>query len=116
MARTALTINGPEGPYSGTMASATFEAADVSNGNKFTITGDEVIHARNTDTTSNNVILKSVKDDLGRKGDVTLSVSASSFVVKGPMARDGWENSSGEMDVSANSNKIEFSIYRNADT
>lgn len=118
MPLTAISTQIPKGPYpagavgSGSLA-ITFTAADVANGNDFTLTGHEVLLIWNSDAAApHTVTLTSVTDQRGRSGDVTAySVPLSSFAAFSFRAgSEGWQQSDGTLHLSASDASVKFAI------
>jgi hypothetical protein len=83
--QTSLTPITPLGPYlvgapgSGTLDFA-FTACDVSNGNKFAITGRDILLVQNSGMSPYTITISSVADQYGRTQDITTySVAAGNF-------------------------------------
>jgi len=114
MARTALTVQQLAGPYPDplNMNDLTFTAADVANKNEFVFQGNELIVARNTDASTRNVILTSVKDALKRTGDITKAILTKAFAIY--EARDvvGFQQADGKFYLEADHANIGFAIVR----
>lgn len=111
MARTALTRVTMPGSidYDGT--ALTFEAADTSNGNYFVSTGKEILIAQNTSGGALWADVTSVADSLGRTKDINqVDVAAGGFTIFGPFDTTGWRNTSGNIDVDAESTSIKFLV------
>lgn len=115
MARTALTKVTPKGPYTaispGDLALA-FTAADAVNGNKFPLSGTEIVLMQNTDTGAHHVTISSTPDDKGRSGDIaSYSIAAGAFAVWSARgAHDGWKESDGNLYISADDATIKFAV------
>jgi hypothetical protein len=115
---TDLTVQGVLGPYPALPLSAlalaiAFAAADVANGNKFPITGKEVIIAFNSDSSAHTITLSSAPDALGRSGDIaSYGIPATSYAAFAPSQVSGWKQSDGTMHISANDATVKFAILR----
>ena len=93
MPRTSLTKTTVPGPYADTGTVVTMTAADVANMNQFTLTGKEVVIARNSGATTRNITFTSVNDRFGRTNDLTNTILAGEIKVYGPgLALEGWES------------------------
>lgn len=77
-----------------------------SSDDTFTATGDEIILLKNTTSTDSQVTIVSVSDNLGRKNDLTDTVPSNNAVMVGPMEREGWEDSSGNITISTDGNWV----------
>lgn len=118
MARTALSIITPKGPYSEVSAGDLdfiFEAADDINGNAFPCTGRELILIRNSDeTNAATVTISSAPDPYGRTKDIsTYALDAGEFAAFWVGKTIGWRQSDGMvyLDV-AGTGTIEFAVLR----
>ena len=118
MARTALCIITPKGPYSEVSAGDLdfiFEAADDINGNAFPCTGRELILIRNSDeTNAATVTISSAPDPYGRTKDIsTYAPDAGEFSAFWVGKTIGWKQSDGMvyLDV-AGTGTIEFAVLR----
>ena len=118
MPRTALTIIAPKGPHPGTVSANdldfSFEAADVANKNKFSLTGKEIIIIKNADGAgAHNFTLTSVNGPLKRLGTITnYSLGQDEYAVF--MAGDitGWIQTDGKFYLEADNNNIQFAIIK----
>ena len=84
MARTALTVATPKGPYDSVSANGldfAFTAADEVNGNAFVCSGRELVLMRNDHATdAATVTIASAPDPYGRTKDITAySLAAGEF-------------------------------------
>jgi hypothetical protein len=118
MARTALSIISPKGPYSSVVAGDldfVFEAADDINGNAFPCTGRELTLIRNShETNAATVTITSAPDPYGRTKDITTYVlDAGEFAAFWVGKTVGWRQSDGMayLDV-AGTGTIEFAVLR----
>jgi hypothetical protein len=114
MARTTLTIQQLVGPYPDplNLTNLTFAAADVANMNDFVFTGRELIIARNTDASTRNVTLTSIKDDLNRVGNVTRALLTNEFAIFEALKLSGWLQSDGKFYLQADHANVLFAIVR----
>jgi hypothetical protein len=118
MARTALTVLTPKGPYDAVSANGldfSFVAADQANGNSFVCSGRELILMRNDHVTdAATVTIASAPDPYGRTKDITTySLSAGEFAAFWVGKTAGWRQSDGtaHLDV-AGPGSIKFAILR----
>jgi len=118
MARTALSIITPKGPYSVVSAGDldfVFEAADDLDGNAFPCTGRELILIQNTHATdAATVTISSAPDPYGRTKDITTyALDAGEFAAFWVGKTIGWRQSDGMvyLDV-AGTGTIEFAVLR----
>jgi hypothetical protein len=114
---TLIASQTPKGPYPATAPGAgslalTFTAADVSNGNSFTMTGHEVVIVYNSDASPHTVTFTSVADQRGRSGDITAySVAATTFAWFNFRAgSEGWQQTDGTMHLTASDTTVKFAI------
>ena len=118
MARTALTVQTPKGPFPGTVAATdldyTYAAADVGNMNEFPHTGRELILVRNTDGAApHNISLTSAPDPQKRSADITTyAVALNGFSVFWAGDIIGWRQTDGNFYLEADDVQIEFAIVK----
>ena len=118
MARTALTVAVPKGPYDAVTANGldfAFTAADEVNGNAFVCTGRELVLVRNTHATdAATVTITSAPDPYGRTKDITAySLAAGEFAAFWIGRSIGWRQSDGKVWLDAGgSGTIEFAVLR----
>ena len=119
MPQTNIATQTPIGPYpaGGAVAALALDlvwtAANMSNGNKFTFTGKEVLLIWNTDASPHHATLSSVADSKGRTDDVTAYALAASdiaaFSFRG--GAEGWQQGSdGSVHISADNALVKFAI------
>lgn len=102
MAATLLSAQTPKGPYivgapsAGALA-LTFAACDPSNGNKFAVTGHELLVLNNTDTGPHNVTITSQPDSRGRTQDISAyAIGAGLFAMFAFLgSTEGWADAGG---------------------
>jgi hypothetical protein len=116
MAETALTVQTVVGPYPASVAAndldVTWTAADAANGNKFSITGREIILFKNDDVGAQTVTFTSQLDPQNRTQHITAySLGAAETGAFKP-ALVGWANGSGEMLMAVSDANIFFAILR----
>ncbi len=118
MARTALTVSTPKGPYDSISANGldfSFAAADDVNGNSFVCSGRELVLMRNDHATdAATVTIASAPDPYGRTKDIaTYSLAAGEFAAFWIGKTTGWRQSDGKahLDV-AGAGTIKFAILR----
>lgn len=113
MARTALTPVVAPGTLAAAGLAAAFTAADVANGNKFASSGNELLIAYNSNasSTAHAVTISSVADPYGRLGDITSeSIAAGAYRIYGPFKKNGWVQSDGSINVSADHAEVKFLV------
>lgn len=89
----------------------TFTAADVANGNRFKLNGDQILLARNTGVGARTVTISSAPDPWGRVGDVTaLSIAAGATVMFSKFNPQGWRQSDGYLNFAAEHAEVLFAI------
>jgi hypothetical protein len=118
MAQTPINAQVPVGPFiSGQPVAAALDlvwvAADVANGNKFQLTGHEVLLVWNTHATiAYTLTISSVPDRDNRSQDVTaysiLAATISAFSFLG--ATEGWAQSGGAVNFSGSNASLKFAI------
>jgi len=116
MARTALPLIVPKGPYPGTINAGdlafVFTAADIANLNQFAGPGKFLVIAQNTDVGAQTITLTSFKDALNRSGDVTAySLAASTFAMF-LIETLGWLQSDGNFYLQASNANVKFAIVK----
>ena len=118
MARTAMTVVVPKGPYDSIAANAldfALTAADAGNGNAFVCRGRELLLVRNTHAMDDATItISSARDPCGRTKDITTySLSAGEFAAFWIGRSIGWRQTDGKawLDV-AGTGTIEFAVLR----
>lgn len=119
MPRTTLTRTTPLGPYptlqpsAGALA-AVMTAADVGNGNQFTLDGPVLIICQNTDGASaRTVTFTSLADDKQRSGDITAySIPIGEVHVFKIDQMTGWRQTDGMFYLSASNVAVKFGIVR----
>lgn len=94
MARVTLTKTNIPGPYADAGAVITMAAADTSDGNRFVLTGKEVLIAHNTGGSTRTVLCVSVADRFGRTNDLGAeNILTGEYKVYGPgLALEGWNS------------------------
>lgn len=118
MARTNIATQVPVGPFpAGGAVSAgalkvNFAAADVSNHNKSSFTGKEILLVWNTDTGAHNLTLTSAPDEHGRSSDIaSYSIPAGevhAFSFRGGAV--GWQQSDGNVYYQADDVSVKFAV------
>lgn len=93
-------------------ASFTWTAADNSNGNSFSSTGCEILLVNNTDAAAQTVTATSVPDQVGRTGDSTKLINATSYYVFQKFPVLGWKQSDGTIHLTASSANIKYAVIR----
>lgn len=117
---TNIATQTPKGPFiSGQPAANSLDlamvAADVANGNKFTLSGHEVLLAQNTHaSTAYTVTLTSVADHEGRSQDVTAyQLDAGDLVLFSFVGgTEGWKQPDGTVHVQANNAAVKFAVIK----
>jgi hypothetical protein len=118
MARTALTVVTPKGPYDLVSANGldfTYAAADAVNGNAFICSGRELLLIRNDHATdAATVTIASAPDPYGRTKDIaTYSLNAGEFAAFWIGKTAGWRQSDGKANLDvAGTGTIRFAILR----
>ncbi len=118
MARTALTVPTPKGPYDAVSANGLdfpFGAADDVNGNSFVCSGRELVLMHNDHATdAATVTIASAPDPYGRTKDITTySLAAGEFAAFWIGRTAGWRQSDGKVNLDvAGSGTIKLAILR----
>lgn len=119
MSQTNIATQGVIGPYpaGGSVAALaldlTWTVADVSNGNKFTFTGKEILLIWNTDSSGHHCTFSSVADSKGRTNDVTAYALAAADIARFSFrgGAEGWQQSAdGSIHISADNALVMFAI------
>ena len=114
MARAALTKTtalGAYGTYSAGAADLTMTAADASEKNSFTCTGNDLVIAHNTGAVERTITISSVADPYNRTGDITAyALGAGEYAVFGPFKVRGWQQSDGKIYLEANHAEVKFGV------
>lgn len=114
-AQTSVSSITPLGPYISGQPGAnalnfTFTACDTSNGNKFSLTGRDILLVENTGMSAYTFTVTSAPDSLGRTNDITAySVAAgdfSAFNLRGDIS--GWRQTDGSIHLACSNAAIEF--------
>lgn len=115
-ARTSISLISlvdPNGTIAAGAADLVWTAADVANGNSFSMSGKEMIAVTNSDTVSHNVTISSAADVLGRTKDIgPYAVGAGKVSLFGPFATHGWRQSDRTFYLSGDNANIKFAIFR----
>ena len=81
-----------DGPLAAGSAKLNFTAATLA-GNQVALTGREMVLIRNDDAGAQTVTFTSVKDRIGRTGDISAySIPATEEHLFGPFALEGWDS------------------------
>lgn len=109
---TKLTAEGPYGDYGAGDADLPMVAADQGDGDQFTFEGEDLIIAHNTGGSAQTVTVTSVVDPYGRTGNISYSVGAGEYAVFGPFKALGWQQSDGNIYVSADSADVKLGVVK----
>lgn len=115
MARASLTksiAEGPYGSYGANEADVTMAAADQGDGNQFTFAGKDLVIARNTGAGAHTITITSVADPYGRTQNISYSLGAGEIAVFGPFEAAGWQQSDGQVYLSADSAEVYFGVVK----
>lgn len=87
-------------------------AADVTDKNQFTCSGNDLIFAHNSGASPATISINSVADpQLGRMGDIAgYSLGAGEYAIFGPFSRAGWQQSDGFLYLEASSANVRFGV------
>jgi hypothetical protein len=116
MTQTAVTPQTPVGPFPASVGALALDlvwsAADTTNGNKFTLTGREVLLIQNSGGSSYTVTLTSAPDADNRTNDVSAYALAAgdvaAFSFRGGV--QGWKQSDGTVHFIANNAAVKFAV------
>ena len=117
MARTSLTVTtslGSYGDYSvANAADMTMAAADTSNQNQFTASGNDLIVAHNTGASPYTVTINSVDDRYGRAENIAAySLGAGEYAVFGPFKKHGWGQTDKMIYLEASNADVKFGVVK----
>lgn len=99
--------------YTANAADLTMTAADVSNKEQVTATGNELIIAHNTGASTYTITISSVVDEQGRTGDISAySLGAGEYAVFGPFGTEGWRQTDGKLYFEASNVAVKFGVVR----
>lgn len=84
MARTTIPVQSV-GVNGGTLNNISWTAADATNDMEFANSGREILLVKNADASTHTCTVASVADQYGRTGDLTISATAGSISVRGPL-------------------------------
>jgi len=111
MARQNHTAQAAPGKWPAAGAVVTFLAADVTNKEQFTLTGRELLLAKNTGGSPFTVTINSVNDPYNRTKDITAeSVAAGAERMFGPLDVVGWKQTDGRLYFEASNVAIQFAV------
>lgn len=107
-----------QGPLSANAADVAFTACDTTNLNSFTCTGRELLFVQNSHgSTQYTFTVTSVKDDMGRTGDITTyAMDAGEFACVGPFTLKGWRQNDGKVYLQGSNAAIKFLVVRIPDS
>lgn len=115
MARTSLTATSAPGSNPTTGTTITWNDADATNDNQFTMSGNDLLLVRNAHgSTAKTVTINSSPDSQGRSKDITAESLAAGVVrVFGPFKNLlGWQQSGGVLHLEGEDNNIKFAVIR----
>lgn len=115
MARTALVLTVAPGPYPVAGVAVTFAAINAVDGSKFTMTGQELLLARNTHATdAQTVTVSSAACSHGRTLDITTeSIAAGVTHIFGPFKRkEGWAQTDNTLHVQGSTVDITLAVIQ----
>lgn len=115
MARAALTKTTVKGPYPSLPIGAgslviTFAAANVSDKNEFTPSGDDIILAWNAGASPYTITVTSAPDPQNRTGDIATYSIAAGAIAAFRVKTMGWVQADGKVYLEASDANILFGI------
>lgn len=114
MPRTSLTPKTAPGSYPTVTADSldlTMTAADISNLNQFSASGNDLIFIHNSGASPYTVTITSAPDPYGRSADIaTYSLAAGEYAVVGPMKLAGWVQADGKIYLQGSNASVKFGI------
>lgn len=117
MPRVTLNRQVPLGPYptlpvsAGTMT-LTETAADTTNKEQFTPSGDDLIIAHNTGASARTITITSVVDEKKRTGDVSAYSIAAGGIALFRITKPGWMQTDGKIYIEANNAEVKWAVVQ----
>lgn len=112
MAQTAIVPIELSSLYPTAMDTLTFTPGDVANGNKFQLTGREIILVRNVSVdTDFDFTVPSTPDSLGRTGDLVDTVPFGATMICMLGVR-GWKQDDGQLYMTVEDASLEIAVVR----
>jgi hypothetical protein len=114
MPRTVVTKTQAPGPYPTTAVQVVEVATNATDGNYFTMTGDELLLVKNTTVGSLTFTISSVPNQAGRSKDITTeSIGAGVVKVLGPFKnKAGWATSGNALEFTASATGVVWSVIK----
>ncbi len=114
MPRQEVAVTTAPGAYKGTSTAVTLTAADTTNKEMFTLTGQELLIIQNTGGSAATWTATSVPDpNFGRTGNIAAeSIAAGAVRVFGPIKMEGWRQSDGKFYMEASAATVKFAVIR----
>lgn len=112
MPRTNIAAQNIAAVYAKSPTVYTYTAADVANKNLTTLTGSEILVARNVDGAAAHAITITSTNLNNRTGDSTQSLGANAFAVFQNFPTAGWQQSDGKLYFEADNVNIEFAVLK----
>lgn len=111
MPRTTLSQTVLAEPESGTQHTAvTYTAADVSNGNRYTMNGNQILLARNSGASTRNITITSGLLKGRSKTLASIPITAGQELAFPRHAIEGWKQTDGFFYVSADNAEVLFAV------
>lgn len=111
MPRTTLTKSTAGGSYNHAGVTLTMTAADTSNYNQFTATGNDLLIIHNTGGSDYTFTVTSTADAYGRTKDITTeTIAAGAYKIVGPLQITGWQQTDGKIYLQASNAAVKFGI------
>jgi hypothetical protein len=117
MTATLINSQKPLGPYIAGAPVATSlnvveTAGDVANGNRFTLSGHEILLAHNTDTGAHTLTITSSADTKGRSQDITAySIAAGKIAMYSFLSgQEGWIEGDGTCHVTVDDATLKLAV------
>lgn len=112
MAQTALATTAGTTKNPTIATTLTMTAVDISNGNKFALTGREILILHNTGVSTRTYTISSVADPYGRSGDITTSnILAAAYMIIGPFDITAWRQTDGQMYFISTHADVKAGVY-----
>lgn len=112
MAETALTTSAGTSKNPTAAATLTMTAIDISNGNKFPLTGREILILHNTGASIRTYTITSVADPYGRTGHITTqNIAVGAYMAIGPLDITAWRQTDGQLYITASNAEVKAGVY-----
>jgi len=112
MAETALPTTAGTSRNPTAAVTLTMTAADVANGQKFALTGRELLILHNSGASTRTYTVTSVADPYGRLGHITTqNILAGAYMAIGPLDVQAWRQTDGQLYISVSNAEVLLGVY-----